>query len=58
MQVASAAQGADNGDGGSRLIAGHGGILVGHQAARRGGRSGGSRPFSWPRVPLSVFTLR
>lgn len=57
MQVASAAQGTNYGDGGSCLVASHGGILVGHQTARCGGYSGGSRLFSWPRLPLSVFTL-
>lgn len=57
MKVASAAQGTNDRDGGSSLVASHGGILVGHQAARCRGYSGGSRPFCGPQVPLPVFTL-
>ena len=55
MQVASAANGTNDGDGGSCLVAGDRRILV--VTARCGGYSGGPRPFSGPRVPLSVFTL-
>lgn len=55
MQVASATHGTNDGDGGSCLVASHGGILVG--TARCGGYSGGPRPFGRPRVPLPVFTL-
>lgn len=55
MQVTSAAQGTNDGDGGPCLVASHGRILVG--TARCGGYSGGPRLFGWPRVPLPFFPL-
>lgn len=59
VQIAGATDGADDRYGRPCLVARHGGVLVGHQAASGGRRSvGGSRPFSWLRLLLPFFTLR
>lgn len=55
VQAASAAQGADDGDGRAGLVASN---RVGHQTARGGGRSRRPRPFGGSQVLLPVFTLR
>ena len=55
VQVARAANGTDDGDRGSRLVARHGGILVGTAESR--GYSCGPRPFGGPGVLLPVSTL-
>lgn len=55
VQVARAANGTNDGDWGSRLVACHGGILVG--AAGCWGYFGWTRPFCGLRVSLPVSTL-
>lgn len=55
VQIACAAQGADDGDGRTCLVASYRGIW--HQAARCGGYFRGSGLFGGLLLPLSVFTL-
>lgn len=54
VQVAGAAQGTDNGDGGAGLVASN---RVGHQTARGGGRSRRPWPFGRSQVLLPVSTF-
>lgn len=55
VQVASAAQGTNDGDRGTCLVACYGGVLVG--ATWRWGYFGRSWPFGWPGMPLLVIPL-